>query len=644
MIQRFANLFTRFRRDERGVFLVFFALIAVVLIAASGAVVDFTRVQQARTRAQIALDSAALALQSKVGVSGYDAAWFKTQAQNLLTERIGDSSVTAVVESATPDTSGGKLTISGYISVPTYFVQLVGVKDIRSAMLSEVTRSSSDIEVSLSIDITGSMDTVTCGWWSWGCTPSDKIGDLIKASNTLIDLIVSNTQTPTYSKMAIVPWSTSVNLGSYATNVRGTPTAGVSISSVTWYDGTSKNISGITNASEGWITLSDVTGLANNQWMYISGVQGMTRINGKIGQIASLDTTNKRFKLKVGSSNLCTSNNSTCGWYGTYSSSTGDTAKRCVVANCLEVVTTSAAHGIASSESVYITDTVGTTGINSNIWTPSVLTTTTYSLPSTSPSNGIRTSGGTSYCVKYGCQYYYFTNDNGGTNLWQPNKCVTDRTTNAYTDTAPSTTPLGMHYKDTSGGDCISNQIVPLTSDKTVLHAAIGPDSPSSSRTLIAAGSTAGHIGLAWGWYMISPNFAYLWPTASKPKAYASTNLIKAVIFMTDGVFNTPYCSGVTASDAISGAPGDDNQINCTSPNGSSKSQAETICTNIKTPANKTLLYVVGFDLGSDTTTLNFLKSCATSDDYFFQADTGTDLTNAFKAIAQSLSELRISK
>jgi hypothetical protein len=38
------------------------------------------------------------------------------------------------------------------------------------------------------------------------------------------------------------------------------------------------------------------------------------------------------------------------------------------------------------------------------------------------------------------------------------------------------------------------------------------------------------------------------------------------------------------------------------------------------------------------------LSACATSADYFFQADTGTDLTNAFKSIAQSLSELRISK
>ena len=57
---------TRFRRDESGVFVVLFAVLALVLIATSGAVVDFTYMQTARTRAQTALDAAALALQTRI--------------------------------------------------------------------------------------------------------------------------------------------------------------------------------------------------------------------------------------------------------------------------------------------------------------------------------------------------------------------------------------------------------------------------------------------------------------------------------------------------------------------------------------------------------------------------------------------------
>ncbi|MDO8360650.1 MAG: VWA domain-containing protein, partial [Devosia sp.] len=150
--------------------------------------------------------------------------------------------------------------------------------------------------------------------------------------------------------------------------------------------------------------------------------------------------------------------------------------------------------------------------------------------------------------------------------------------------------------------------------------------------------------GLAWGWYMIAPNFASLWPTASQPAAYGEANLIKAVILMTDGDFNTPYCTGVIASDALSGSGSSSTHINCPSPNGSSKAQAQALCDAIKAESNHTLLYTVGFDLGSNAAALTFLEGCATTPTHFFQADTGADLEDAFQAIAETLSSLRISK
>ena len=124
-------------------FLVVFAVLGLVLIATSGAVVDFTRVQQARTKAQNAIDAAALALQSQLGKTGVTAETLKAQAQALLTERMGDNSITATVESATPDVDAGKLTIAAYVSVDTFFVQIVGLKTIRANLLSEVQRSTS---------------------------------------------------------------------------------------------------------------------------------------------------------------------------------------------------------------------------------------------------------------------------------------------------------------------------------------------------------------------------------------------------------------------------------------------------------------------------------------------------------------------
>ncbi|MCZ9335964.1 hypothetical protein, partial [Klebsiella pneumoniae] len=80
--------------------------------------------------------------------------------------------------------------------------------------------------------------------------------------------------------------------------------------------------------------------------------------------------------------------------------------------------------------------------------------------------------------------------------------------------------------------------LIPLTSSKTDLKDRISGFS--------AAGTTGGHIGTAWGWYTIAPNFNSLWPS-SAAGAYNDPNVLKAVIIMTDGEFNVTYCSGVYA-------------------------------------------------------------------------------------------------
>ncbi|HWA42341.1 MAG TPA: hypothetical protein VHA10_03960, partial [Hypericibacter adhaerens] len=105
------------------------------------------------------------------------------------------------------------------------------------------------------------------------------------------------------------------------------------------------------------------------------------------------------------------------------------------------------------------------------------------------------------------------------------------------------------------------------------------------------------------------------------------------------GQFNLQYCNGVTSKDVGSGT-----RINCNAPNGDSRTQAQALCDEIKKPAYGTILYTVGFDLGSDQDSLNFLKGCASEDKDFFQADTGADLQDAFKKILESLNDLRISK
>ncbi|MFY8030200.1 MAG: TadE/TadG family type IV pilus assembly protein, partial [Devosia sp.] len=151
MLQRFLALVGRFRRDEGGAFLVLFGIMAIVLVATSGAVVDFTRIEQARTKAQNALDAAALGLQPHVFDTSpaWTSADFILEADKLLEERLGDSTITAEVTGATINVRNGQLILNAWIDVPTAFVALLGITQVRAGLLSEATRKRLNLEVAM---------------------------------------------------------------------------------------------------------------------------------------------------------------------------------------------------------------------------------------------------------------------------------------------------------------------------------------------------------------------------------------------------------------------------------------------------------------------------------------------------------------
>ena len=201
--------------------------------------------------------------------------------------------------------------------------------------------------------------------------------------------------------------------------------------------------------------------------------------------------------------------------------------------------------------------------------------------------------------------------------------CVIERTgANAATDAAPvgadklpnvPTLPYGNYV-------CPPSTVLPLQgkSQKDTVKNTID--------SYAAAGSTAGHIGTAWGWYLLSPNWSGVLPGASAPKPYGEPMVDKAMIVMTDGLFNTSYLSGATSDLAT--------QTN------ESYAQFRAICDGAK--AKDIKVYTVGFDL-ADARALSELQGCASEPGNFFDAKTGADLKAAFHAIAQKLNTLRVA-
>ncbi|MDX2157564.1 MAG: TadE/TadG family type IV pilus assembly protein [Hyphomicrobiaceae bacterium] len=227
--------------------------------------------------------------------------------------------------------------------------------------------------------------------------------------------------------------------------------------------------------------------------------------------------------------------------------------------------------------------------------------------------------------------------------------CVTERVgANRFTDEAPNngSDKVGPLYAGLSStdeqancslvdsADMEVNSIQPLTNDKDLLKRRIGK--------LELAGSTAGQIGTAWAWYMLSPKWAHLWPAESRPKAYGSPKLQKIAILMTDGEYNTAYCNGVLAKD--SGVGSNSSQINCNATNGQAHTQATSLCTAMKSGGTGITVYTIGFALGGNATAISTLRNCASDESKFYEATDGEALRQAFRDIALQIARLRLTQ
>lgn len=179
-----------------------------------------------------------------------------------------------------------------------------------------------------------------------------------------------------------------------------------------------------------------------------------------------------------------------------------------------------------------------------------------------------------------------------------------------------SATGYGVGAYEGRHGLCQPSGPVPLTDDKAALKAHVD--------SLVAAGGTAGHLGLAWGWYLISPNWDHIWPAASAPRGYGMPRTSKFVILMTDGDFNIEHPTATRDSFQ----------------------QSMDLCDQMKSLPSNIQIFTVGFQVPSSVQKTGdgrtILQYCATSPGHAFNADNGEELLEAYRTIARSISDLRL--
>lgn len=158
--------------------------------------------------------------------------------------------------------------------------------------------------------------------------------------------------------------------------------------------------------------------------------------------------------------------------------------------------------------------------------------------------------------------------------------------------------------------ECRNIEPLALTQNRTSLTNYIN--------ALSTGGGTAGQQGVAWAWYLVAEPWQSIFTGDGAPLDYDEPDSVKAVILMTDGEFNREEF----------GEQGDSDE------------QARAVCDAIK-DNGKVVIYTVAFQ--APTSGEEVLNYCASGPEFAFAPDNGEELTQAYQAIATSISDLRIN-
>lgn len=204
-----------FASDERGVVMMVFALSFMAIALAAGMGIDFARIVHIKSRLTQAADAASLAagralIDGRLSDPDVEAIALQVFEANM------DDAGQVLETVATPDISvtraTGEVRIAVEAVVPMTLTKLAGFNEARVPVLSAARFDQHDIELSLALDLTGSM--------GWGT----KLDDLKSATDDLIEILLPDEGTPNKVRIALAPYSSGVNAGSYAFAATGQTT------------------------------------------------------------------------------------------------------------------------------------------------------------------------------------------------------------------------------------------------------------------------------------------------------------------------------------------------------------------------------------------------------------------------------------
>jgi len=206
LLRRLLNCAARacrsFAANDRGGIAVFMAVALIPLLGLMGIATDTARAYIVKSRLSSAVDAAALA--------GGHVFFSKHRDDDI--RMFFDANFPAGYLGASvsgpeifPDTAHEKIEVTATATVPTNFMHLFGYKSVDVYAAAEVTRKIRALDVVLSIDISGSMNSAAPGG-------GRRIDAAKNAAFELIDILFGADGTKNLLSIGLVPWSSKVKV------------------------------------------------------------------------------------------------------------------------------------------------------------------------------------------------------------------------------------------------------------------------------------------------------------------------------------------------------------------------------------------------------------------------------------------------
>ena len=671
----------RFGKDQSGAFAVMFGVMAIVLIALGGAVVDYVTLEQGRNRAQLALDAAALALQPKVFETNFNADNVQKLAQDFLLERIGDQSISAKILSTRGNAEDGSLYFEASISVPTTFVALVGVPTLNANVEAEATRKKLALEVVMVLDNSGSMasesrmtrlvDAAKCATY---ILMYSEVQDATGNKNTCVP--APGAERVDDVRIGIVPFNMFVNVGAGNANAKWMDRVGASSIHFDNFDNDDdENRLVLNSGAYKFPTRQELFTATGEAWRGCIEARPHTKTGSMPSEYLDTDDT-----LPAGGDTLFVPQFSPDLAYGTGSNNYINNGP--AIINSAYLSTVGDTYAYLDSPAICDRPAQGITRCDiteertransSSTWSNGRLQKGIVSplSPTNFVSNALYTSGFYGNLPpRCACRTPTYTTGWIGSNTaqtrlgWCSSFVPLGLSTRELQErTCKYRQPIGtMGFSSGPNADCVRTPILPMTNDPSSVISTIGK--------MVAEGGTNIHEGTAWGFRALSPTEPF-----TEGGSYTDDGISKVMIIMTDGE-NTDYNLSGYCNDAqrnlngkcyytAYGFPYNSKNTDANSSSGGNitrlgamgnpntelvrqmNERTSQTCANAKSAGIN--IYTIGLatDKVSQSTTdvvETMLKGCASNQDQARFPKESSELKETFELIANELSALRLA-